>query len=108
MEVDLPRFRGEVSIWDQGSGFGGNVSSFYCFLGPSFGSAENIFSFSNRDGKGKCKVIDLASLSSFHAIFSGLTAPQAFPRLDRRMQTPTRAGHVKAGRFAATEGLAFT
>ena len=30
--------------------------------------------------------------------FSGLTAPQAFPRLDRRMQTPTRAGHVKAGR----------
>src|SRR5204862_3558873 len=30
--------------------------------------------------------------------FSGLTAPQAFPRLDRRMLTPTRAGHVKAGR----------
>ena len=42
--MDLPRFRGEVSVWDQGSGFGGNVSSFSCFLGPSFGSAESIFS----------------------------------------------------------------
>src|SRR5450755_3230928 len=43
-QLDLPRFRGEVSVWDQGSGFGGNVSSFCCFLGPSFGSAESIFS----------------------------------------------------------------
>ena len=44
LSPDLPRFRGEVSVWDQGSGFGGNVSSFSCFLGPSFGSAESIFS----------------------------------------------------------------
>ena len=42
--LDLPRFRGEVSVWDQGSGFGGNVSSLSCFLGPSFGSAGSIFS----------------------------------------------------------------
>ena len=44
-----------------------------------------------------------AKLSIWHHFlpsryFSGLTAPQAFTRLDRRMQTPTRAGHVKAGR----------
>lgn len=39
-------------------------------------------------------------LSCFFAgHFSGSIAPQAFPRPDRRIETPTRAGRVKAGRF---------
>jgi hypothetical protein len=64
---------------------------------------------SNRDGKGKRKIIDLASLSYFRDYFSGSTAPQAFPRPDRRMLTPARTGRVKAGRVsAATAGSAFT
>ena len=33
--------------------------------------------------------------------FSSSTAPQAFPRPDRRMLPPARAGCVKAGRFSA-------
>src|SRR5262245_985240 len=33
--------------------------------------------------------------------FSSSTAPQAFPRPDRRMLAPARAGCVKAGRFSA-------
>ena len=40
---------------------------------------------------------DLSCFFAGH--FSGSTAPQAFPRPDRRIETPTRAGRVKAGRF---------
>jgi hypothetical protein len=43
----------------------------------------------------------MASKSFFCAHFSGSTAPQAFPRPDRRMLTPARAGRVKAGRSSA-------
>jgi hypothetical protein len=39
--LDLPRFRGEVRSWDQGTSFDCIVSS---SLGQSFGSAESIFS----------------------------------------------------------------
>jgi hypothetical protein len=68
-----------------------------------------ILPFSNRDGNDKCKIIDLALLSCFRGHFSGSTAPQAFPRPDRRMLTPARTGRVKAGRVsAATAGSAFT
>ena len=106
--MDLPRFRGEVSVWDQVSGFGGNVSSFSCFLGPSFGSAESIFSFSNRDGKGKRKVIDLASLSSFQ-VFLWFDRAAGFPS-PRPQDANADARRSCQGwpRFAATEGLAFT
>jgi len=39
-------------------------------------------------------------------LFSCSTAPQAFPRPDRKMLPPARAGCVKAGRFsAATDRL---
>jgi hypothetical protein len=78
-----------------------------CFL--LFDRAAGFLPFSNRDGKGKRKIIDLASLSCFRGCFSGSTAPQAFPRPDRRMLQPARTGGVKAGRIsAATAGLAFT
>jgi hypothetical protein len=40
-------------------------------------------------------------LSFFLVPFSSSTAPQAFPRPDRRMLPPARAGCVKAGRFSA-------
>ena len=40
-KLDLPRFRGEVRSWDQGTWFDCIVSS---SLGQSFGSAESIFS----------------------------------------------------------------
>ena len=42
--------------------------------------------------------------------FSSSTAPQAFPRPDRRMLPPARGGCVKAGRFSAghRQGSAFT
>src|SRR5271169_1464415 len=40
-DLDLPRFRGEVRSWDQGTWFDCIVSS---SLGQSFGSAESIFS----------------------------------------------------------------
>ena len=39
--------------------------------------------------------------SFFLPPFSSSTAPQAFPRPDRRMLPPARAGCVKAGRFSA-------
>ena len=41
VNLDLPRFRGEVRSWDQGTWFDCIVSS---SLGQSFGSAESIFS----------------------------------------------------------------
>jgi hypothetical protein len=58
--------------------------------------------FSNRSAECKREGADWAQnldTHSFESHFSGSTAPQAFPRPDRRMLTPARAGHVKAGRF---------
>ena len=54
-----------------------------------------------------CQAPRRAPLSSFLSFlpratpFSSSTAPQAFPRPDRRMLPPARAGCVKAGRFSA-------
>jgi hypothetical protein len=47
----------------------------------------------------KCRLAQNLDTPSFESHFSGSTAPQAFPRPDRRMLTPARAGRVKAGRF---------
>jgi hypothetical protein len=58
---------------------------------------EEQSSFSNCDGKRKLKVIDLARSSPSCPAFSSSTAPQAFPRPDRRMLKPARTGRVKAG-----------
>ena len=57
--------------------------------------------FSNRSDKRKRKMAigHTTSPCFFAGHFSGSTAPQAFPRPDRRIETPTRAGRVKAGRF---------
>jgi hypothetical protein len=49
--LDLPRFRGEVRSWDQGSWFDCIVSS---SLGQSFGSAESIFSSRPARCQGRC------------------------------------------------------
>jgi len=51
----------------------------------------------------------MQALSELLGHFFCSTAPQAFFRPDRKLLTPARAGHVKAGRFsAASEGSAFT
>ena len=42
-----------------------------------------------------------STILPFAAHFPCSTAPQAFPRPDRRMLTPARAGRVKAGRSSA-------
>ena len=65
-------------------------------------------SFSNRDGKGKRKVIDLASLSSFQS-FLWFDRAAGFP--SPRPQYADADAHRSCQGwplFAATEGLAFT
>ena len=47
----------------------------------------------------RCRLGTESRYSFLRSHFSGSTAPQAFPRPDRRMLTPARAGRVKAGRF---------
>ena len=67
-----------------------------------------ILAFSNRDGKGKRKVIDLASLSSFQ-VFLWFDRAAGFPS-PRPQDANADARRSCQGwpLFAATEGLAFT
>jgi hypothetical protein len=51
------------------------------------------------NASGKMAIRHTTSLLLLCSHFSGSTALQAFPRPDRRIETPTRAGRVKASRF---------
>ena len=105
--VDLPRFRGEVSVGIRVAGLGAMCPPSLAFWVHLLVRPRASFRSLIATVKASAKLSIWHHFLHLKDHFPCSAAPQAFPRPDRRMLTPARAGRVKAGRtFAATESLA--